>query len=101
MKTKFMMLCGMLLTLSMTACFNGAPSASSSRAASSSSRRSSSIRSSTSRPHVHSFTAGAKTGAFTPETCSCSLTAYRFDIADAAGWNDSDSKMNGKVEPNN
>ena len=120
MKTKFMMLSGILLTLSLSACFNGAPSVSSSQAASSSavsssgqaasssalssSSRASSVKSSaapSSAAHVHSFTPGEKTGAFTPETCSCSLTAYRFDIADAAGWSNPNEKMNGKTSPNN
>lgn len=104
----------MLLAFTLTACNNGNSSSLSSGKASnsspksnsvvvSSSRASSSSKSSTStsQVHVHSFVAGTKTGAFTPETCSCSLTAYRFDIADATGWKNPDAKMNAKVAPDN
>lgn len=112
MKTKFIALCGVLLAFTLTACSNGNSSLSSGKAGNSSqnsstvvssSRASSSSKSSTStsQVHVHSFVAGTKTGAFTPEECSCGLKAYRFDIADAAGWNNPDSKMNGKVAPDN
>ncbi|NLB48388.1 MAG: hypothetical protein GX813_00840 [Erysipelotrichia bacterium] len=52
--------------------------------------------------HDHVFVAGEKDGAYTQESCSVSaLAAYRFDIADAEGWNKPNDKMNGKTPPDN
>jgi len=109
MKRKLIALCGVVLAFALTACGTttsssvgkGGNNTSRSSVVAPSSSRASSSKASTSQVHVHSFVAGAKTGAFTPETCSCGLKAYRFNIGDAAGWNDENSKMNGKEAPNN
>jgi len=44
----------------------------------------------------HVWTAGTKAGVMTPETCANGHNAYRFDVADATGWNNATTKMNGK-----
>ena len=76
-------------------------SAPTSSAAASSSAQASSSAASSEAPHEHVWTAGTKTGLVTPETCTCGDVAYRLDIADATGWNDPATKMNGKTAPSN
>ena len=39
---------------------------------------------------------GTKAGNMTPETCANGHHAYRFDVADATGWNNATTKMNGR-----
>lgn len=48
----------------------------------------------------HIWTAGNKTGLVTPETCANGHHAYRFDVADAEGWSNATTKMNGKPDAN-
>ena len=47
------------------------------------------------------WTEGTKTGLFTKETCSCGLVGYRCDVNDATGWNQGETKMNGRPSNGN
>lgn len=71
-------------------------SKSSSTPAASSSTPAASSSTPAAQEHEHTWAAGTKTGKVTPETCGTEHKAYKLGVADAEGWNDPATKMNGK-----
>ena len=60
------------------------------------------VSTSSAAPAATEWVDGAKTGKFTKQTrASDNGVAYLASVAEADGWNDAETKMNGKTAPNN